>query len=72
MQDLLYTFQTLPKFMSLFEEAVQREVNQHIVGLMEYLNYTFTYSYHCHEATVAFAYALNKTIAGIVMCINDI
>ena len=36
------------------------------------MNYTnvsgdpFEYSYHCHEGTLAFAYALNLTIAGEV------
>ena len=36
---------------------------------MEYINNFFPYSYHCHEGTLLFAYALNKVIAGIMHCV---
>ena len=34
------------------------------IDLMEYIDNTFQYSYHCHEATLLFAYALNKAMSG--------
>lgn len=41
--------------------------------LTEYTDFVFPYAYHCHEATLAFAYALNKTIAGKTFkCIANI
>ena len=40
---------------------MDRDINQKILDSNEDL---FVYSYNCHEATIAFAYALNKTIEG--------
>ena len=56
--------QTLREFNSLYKEAVRSDFNL-LNGLMEYNNKPFTYSYQCHEATFAFANALNNTIAGL-------
>ena len=57
--------QTASQFMSQYFEAVNKNINQDI----NLTNYVYTdgfsvYSYQCHEATIAFAYALNQTIAG--------
>ena len=63
--------QTLREFNSLYKEAVRSDFNW-LNGLMEYNNKPFTYSYQCHEATLAFANALNNTIAGLFYIIlND-
>ena len=45
---------------------MDRDINQKI-DLTSYVDHNeepFVYSYNCHEATIAFAYALNKTIEG--------
>ena len=42
---------------------MRSDVNQED-ELMDYINDTFQYSYHCHEATLSFGYALNKTMSG--------
>ena len=57
--------QTASQFMSQYLEAVNKSINQKI----NLTNFVDTdgfsrYSYQCHEATIAFAYALNQTIAG--------
>ena len=58
---LLYTLiQTESQFNSLYMDAATKDMNQNI-NLTEDV---FRYAYHCYEATLAFAYALNKTIAG--------
>ena len=55
------SFQTLSQYNLDYKKAVTTDTAN---GLMEYINYTFPYSYHCHEATLSFAYSLNKVIAG--------
>lgn len=55
--------QTLSEFKPLYNDAVNSDINKNI-GIREYVNNPFQYSYHCHEATLSFAYALNKTISG--------
>ena len=42
---------------------LQRGVNKDI-GIDDHEE-VFDYTYHCHEGALAFAYALNKTIAGM-------
>ena len=47
-------------------DAAERVINQEI-DLTSYVDRgqdPYVYSYNCHEATLAFAYALNETIAG--------
>ena len=49
--------------------VTERNINQEI-DLTNYVDRSedlFVYSYTCHEATLAFAYALDKTIAGKYM-----
>lgn len=58
-----FSFQTLRQFTFLYHEAVMSDYNQNN-DIMEYTDFVFPYAYHCHEATLAFTYALNKTIAG--------
>ena len=53
--------QTVSQFNSLYKDAAIRDINQNINLAKD----VFDYSYHCHEATLAFAYTLNQTIAGI-------
>ena len=64
---LLYTLsiQTASEFMSQYHDHLERDINKDI-NLASYINVDdfFIYSYSCHEGTLAFAYALNKTIAG--------
>ena len=55
--------QTASQFMSQYFEAVNEDINQGI-NLTNYTDGFSRYSYQCHEATIAFAYALNQTIAG--------
>ena len=57
------------EYHSLYKKAVRTDITN---GLMEYINFTFPYSYHCHEATLSFAYALNQIIAGMyhALCIK--
>ena len=58
--------QTAADFNSMHFDAAERDINQEI-DLTSYVVRgpdPFVYSYNCHEATLAFAYALNKTIAG--------
>ena len=55
--------QTASQFMSQYFEAVNKDINQDI-KLSYYVGDFFLYSYHCHEAAIAFAYALSQTIAG--------
>ena len=62
----LYHLQTASDFISMYYDVVERDINQQI-NLTSYVDVNedpFVYSYICHEATLAFAYALNKTIAG--------
>ena len=59
----LLSFQTLREFRSLYYKAVQSDYNQNN-SLADYTNFTFPYAYHCHEATLTFAFALRKTIKG--------
>ena len=47
--------QTVSEFHSLYNEAVNRDINQYI-GIEEYIDKAFQYSYHCHEATLSLAY----------------
>ena len=50
----------------MYFNVTERDINQEI-DLANYVDGSenpFVYSYNCHEATIAFAYALNKTIAG--------
>ncbi|CAI8057390.1 hypothetical protein GBAR_LOCUS31275, partial [Geodia barretti] len=58
------TYFTLREFRSLYYKAVQSDYNKNN-GLMEYSDYIFPYAYHCHEATLTFAYALNKTVTDL-------
>ena len=58
--------QTASEFISMHFDTAERDINQEI-NLTDYVDRDadpFVYSYNCHEATLAFAYALNKTIAG--------
>jgi gamma-aminobutyric acid type B receptor len=55
---------TLREFRSLYYKAVQSDYNENNT-LMEYNDYVFPYAYHCHEATLTFAYSLNKTITDL-------
>ncbi|CAI8020636.1 Gamma-aminobutyric acid type B receptor subunit 1 [Geodia barretti] len=55
---------TLREFRSLYYKAVQSDYNENN-RLMEYSDYIFPYAYHCHEATLTFAYALNKTVTDL-------
>ena len=58
--------QTASEFISMYFNVTGRNINQEI-DLASYVDSSedpFVYSYNCHEATIAFAYALNKTIAG--------
>ena len=61
--DWTFIFQKLSEFNNLYLQVVQRDINLKN-RLTEYTNYIFPYAYQCNEATLAFAYALNKTIAG--------
>ena len=58
--------QTLSEFNSLYHDVVKREINSQN-NLQNYSDYIFPYAYQCNEATLAFAYALNRTIAGKVL-----
>ena len=58
-----FCVQTLSEFNSLYHEVVGRDVNDQN-NLEEFIDYIFPYAYQCNEATLAFVYALNKTIAG--------
>ena len=66
---LHFTFvmiQTASEFISKYFNVAERVINQDI-DLTNYTSHSadpFVYSYHCHEATLAFAYALNNTITG--------
>jgi gamma-aminobutyric acid type B receptor len=55
---------TFREFRSLYYKAVQSDYNENNT-LMEYNDYVFPYAYHCHEATLTFAYSLNKTITDL-------
>ena len=58
--------QTASEFISKYFDIAEGVINQDI-DLISFVNHSadpFIYSYTCHEATLAFAYALNKTIAG--------
>ena len=55
--------QTLSEFNSLYHEVVRRGINSQN-NLEEFADYIFPYAYQCNEATLAYAYALSKTIAG--------
>ena len=48
-----------------YQEVVKDETNE-AIKLSSFIPVPkpFYYSQHCHEATLAFAFALNKTIAG--------
>lgn len=63
----------MTQFDSQYVEAVNRDINKEIELERYIVNSTdpFQYSYNCHEGTLAFAYALNLTIAGkAVGCYN--
>ena len=50
-----------------YSKKVQADENK-AINLESYTadsNEPFVYSYHCHEGMLSFAYALNKTIAGM-------
>ena len=51
-----------------YQELVKDEINQDIKlsDLIPDASTPFYYSQLCHEATLAFAFALNKTITGLV------
>lgn len=58
--------QTASDFISKYFDVAERDINQ-AIDLPSFVNHStdpFIYSYSCHEATLAFAYALDKTIAG--------
>ena len=56
------------KYLNLLNKDINKAINfQNFTSSQE----PFVYSYHCHEGLLAFAYALNKTIAGmedIILC----
>ena len=49
--------------MSDYFDYLERDINKDI-ELENFIDDFFIYAYACHEGTLAFAYALNKTIAG--------
>lgn len=49
--------------MSDYTKQLDKDINKEI-ELEKHIDEFFIYSYACHEGTLAFAYALNKTIAG--------
>ena len=55
--------QTKSQFDTRYKEVIDSDINQKI-NLTEDV---FIYAYHCHEATLTFAYALHKTIAGMYL-----
>ncbi|CAI7989811.1 Gamma-aminobutyric acid type B receptor subunit 1, partial [Geodia barretti] len=55
---------TLSEFNSLYHEVVRRGINSQN-NLEEFTDYIFPYAYQCNEATLAYAYALSKTIADL-------
>ena len=55
------------EFSLRYRDIVKEKFNDDI-NLSDFipdLSEPFYYAQHCHEATLAFAFALNKTIAGI-------
>jgi gamma-aminobutyric acid type B receptor len=59
---------TAAEFGTRYFDAVDEDINQKI-NLTSFLDGNeepYVYSYHCHEATIAFAYALNKTIEDLI------
>ena len=62
----MYLSQSASEFISQYFDVVKRDINKEInlPGFVDPSEDIFVYSYICHEATLAFAYALNKTIAG--------
>lgn len=56
-----YVFQTLSGFHQLYNAAVEEDEI-----LVVYKNNIFPYAHQCNEATLAFAYALNRTMAGML------
>ena len=64
--EIHFALQTASEFIYKYFNITERDINQEI-DLTSFVNDSadpFIYSYTCHEATLAFAYALNKTIAG--------
>ena len=60
------TLQSGLEFNMRYWEVVREELNVEI-NLLSYIDSNpepFYYAKHCHEASLAFAYALNKTITG--------
>ena len=58
--------QTAEKYIKRYQELVKEEINQ-AINLISYIpDYSepFYYAQHCHEAMLAFAYALDRTITG--------
>ena len=50
------------RYLELLKEKINEDIN-----LSSYIpdpSVPFYYAQHCHEATLAFAFALNKTITG--------
>ena len=60
------TLQSGLEFNMRYWEVAREELNAEI-NLLSYIDSNpepFYYAKHCHEASLAFAYALNKTITG--------
>ena len=55
----------MSQFNSRYFDIAERDINEEL-NLESFIDRTtpFPYAYHCHEGVLAFAYALNQTIAG--------